>query len=246
MKHLAGKIALVTGASKGIGAAIALELGRLGATVMVNYHSSEDGAQAVVNKIEEDGGHATAIKADVGNPEEIDRLFAQVASTHGKLDILVNNAGRYAFTPLETLTAEGITEMFRVNVTGLLLVTKAASTLMSSGSNIVNISSNAAEMAPASASVYCGSKSAVNSITRVLAKELGSRGIRVNAVAPGAVLTEGFVTLGNDKYEDVFVRETPLGRLGNPDDISAVVAFLVSNEASWVTGSVLDVAGGWR
>lgn len=246
MKRFEGKIALVTGASKGIGAAIAAELGRLGATVIVNYYSAKNSAETLVEKIMAEGGIAEAIQADVAKTDDINRLFAQINAKYGKLDILVNNAGRYAFTPLESVTADSIAEMLNVNVTGVLLAAKAAAAMMSGGGNIVNISSNAADMAPAMASVYCGSKGAVNAITRVLAKELGPKGIRVNAVAPGAVLTEGFVTLGNNKYEDVFVSETPLGRLGLPSDIAGVVAFLVSDAAGWITGSVLDAAGGWR
>lgn len=229
MSELNNKVAVVTGASKGIGAGIAKKLAAQGASVVVNYSSSKDGADKVVDEIRNAGGKAVSVD--------------------GKVDILVNNAGVYYFTPLETLTADLVTSMFDVNIVGMLLCSKAALTLFpQEGGSIINIGSVVGEMAPPMASVYAATKAALNTITRVLAKELGPKRIRVNAVNPGGVATEGFQAAGfaDSEFERSIVQNTPLGRLGQPDDIASVVTFLASNEARWVTGSLIDAAGGWE
>ena len=245
---LAGKVALVTGASKGIGAGIAKELAAQGASVVVNYASSAAGAQRVVDAITQAGGKAIAVQADIADPAALERLFAAAKEAYGHLDILVNNAGVYAFGPIETVTKEAISAMFETNVTGLLLATKAALALFPAGSgNIINIGSVVGEMPPPGAAIYVGTKGAVNSITRSLAKELGPKGIRVNAINPGVVVTEGFkaAELEGD-FEQFMISQTPLGRSGQPEDIATLVAFIASSDAGWVTGSLIDAAGGWR
>lgn len=249
MQKLRNKVAVVTGASKGIGAAVAVALASEGAGVIVNYSSSKQGAEKVVAAIKSAGGDATAVAGNVANPAEIERLFADVKSQYGKVDVLVNNAGRYSFTPIDTLKQEDITSMFDVNVSGLLLSTKAALPLIpSEGGSIVNIGSVVGEIAPPMAAVYAGTKGAVNSITRVLAKELGPRQIRVNAVNPGPILTEGFEAAGFQEsgFAEQIIKSTPLGRIGQPQDVADVVTFLASDEARWLTGSLIDAAGGWR
>ena len=248
MKKLAGKVAVVTGASKGIGAGIAKELAAQGASVVVNYASSEADAARVVAEIIVAGGKAIAVQGDVARTADVERLFAAAQAAYGRLDILVNNAGRYAFGPLETLSVENISAMFDVNVTGLLLVTKAAVAMFSSeGGSIINIGSVVGELPPPNASVYTATKGAVNTITRGLAKELGPKQIRVNAVNPGATATEGFAAAGlHGDFEQMMIGATPLGRLGQAADIAKVVAFLASDDAGWVTGSLIDAAGGWR
>jgi len=249
MQKLKNKVAVVTGASKGIGAAIAMALASEGAGVIVNYSSSKRGAEKVVAAIKSAGGDATAAAGNLANPTEIERLFADVKSQYGKVDVLVNNAGRYSFTPIDTLKQEDITLMFDVNVSGLLLSTKAALPLFpSEGGSIVNIGSVVGEIAPPMAAVYAGTKGAVNSITRVLAKELGPRQIRLNAVNPGPILTEGFEAAGFQEsgFAEQMIKSTPLGRIGKPQDVADVVTFLASDEARWLTGSLIDAAGGWR
>lgn len=249
MSKLTGKVAVVTGASKGIGAGIAKELAAQGASVVVNYSSSKQGAERVVAEIKKTGGEAVAFGASVGSAEEIDALFAQTKKIFGKLDVLVNNTGVYAFSPLETITSESIASMFNINVAGSLLAAKAAVALFPlEGGSIVNIGSVVGELAPPMAAVYSGTKGAINSITRVLAKELGPKKIRVNAVNPGPVATEGFKSAGfaDSDFEKQMVQNTPLGRVGQPDDIASIVAFLASDEARWITGSLIDAAGGWR
>jgi 3-oxoacyl-[acyl-carrier protein] reductase len=249
MSHLHGKVAVVTGASKGIGAGIAKDLAAHGASVVVNYSSSKEGADKVVAEVGKAGGKAIAVGGNVANPEEIDRIFAETRKAYGKVDILVNNAGVYAFSPIETLTRESIQAMFSVNVFGLMLATKAALPLFTeAGGSIVNIGSVIGEMAPAQASIYAGTKGALNSITRVFAKELAPRKIRVNAVNPGAVHTEGFESAGfkDSPFEMHMVQNTPLGRLGTPQDIADLVTYLASENSGWITGSLIDAAGGWR
>ena len=245
---LSGQVAIVTGASKGIGAGIAKELAARGASVVVNYASSQRDADRVVADILKTGGNAIAVRANVADPADIDRLFAATKEAYGKLDVLVNNAGVFAFTPLEAITAETVASMFNINVTGLLLASrKAAAMFPASGGSIINIGSVVGELAPPESAVYSGTKGAVNTITRVLAKELGPRNIRVNAVNPGAVKTEGFVTAGMaGTFENHIVQNTPLGRVGKPQDVATVVAFLASKDAAWITGSLIDAAGGWR
>lgn len=247
-RKLAGRVAIVTGASKGIGAGIAKELAAQGASVVVNYASSAEGAQRVVDAITQAGGKAIAVRANVADPAAIERLFAAAKDAYGRLDILVNNAGVYSFGGIETATKETISAMFETNVTGLLLATKAAVALFPAGSgNIVNIGSVVGEMPPPGAAIYVGTKGAVNSITRSLAKELGPKGIRVNAINPGVVVTEGFkaAELEGD-FEQFMISQTPLGRSGQPEDIATLVAFIASDDAGWVTGSLIDAAGGWR
>jgi 3-oxoacyl-[acyl-carrier protein] reductase len=247
-RSLSGQVAIVTGASKGIGAGIAKELAARGASVVVNFASAQRDADRVVSDILKAGGNAIAVRADLADAAAIDRLFAATKEAYGKLDILVNNAGVYAFIPLETITPEKVASMFAINVTGLLLASRhAAAMFPPSGGSIINIGSVVGELTPPQSAVYSGTKGAVNSITRVLAKELGPRHIRVNAVNPGPVRTEGFETAGMiGDFENVMVQNTPLGRVGQPRDIATVVAFLASKDAAWITGSLLDAAGGWR
>jgi 3-oxoacyl-[acyl-carrier protein] reductase len=249
MGKLTGKVAVVTGASKGIGAAIAKELAAQGASVVVNYASSKEGADKVVAEIVKAGGKAIAIGASVAKSAEIDTLFAETKKAYGKLDILVNNAGIYAFTPLEAITEESIDAQFGTNVKGLLLATKAGVALFpAEGGSVINIGSVVSEQTPPMSAVYSGTKGAVDVITRVFAKELGPKSIRVNAVNPGPVVTEGFKSAGFDgsDFAKQMVQTTPLGRIGQPDDIASVVAFLASDDARWITGSLLQAAGGMR
>jgi 3-oxoacyl-[acyl-carrier protein] reductase len=249
MGKLSGKVAVVTGASKGIGAGIAQELAAQGASVVVNYASSKEGAEKVVAAITRTGGKAIAVGGSVAHAREIDNLFAETAKAFGKVDILVNNAGVYAFAPLEQITEDDIDRMYGTNVKGLLLATKACVPLIPpEGGSVINIGSVASEQTPPMSVVYSGTKGAVDAITRVLAKELGPRKIRVNAVNPGPVETEGFKASGveGSDFEKQMLQSTPLGRLGNPQDIATVVAFLASEDARWVTGSLIQAAGGMR
>jgi 3-oxoacyl-[acyl-carrier protein] reductase len=249
MGKLSGKVAVVTGASKGIGAGIAQELAAQGASVVVNYASSKEGAEKVVAAITRTGGKAIAVGGSVAHAREIDNLFAETAKAFGKIDILVNNAGVYAFVPLEQITEDDIDRMYGTNVKGLLLATKACVPLIpAEGGSVINIGSVASEQTPPMSVVYSGTKGAVDAITRVLAKELGPRKIRVNAVNPGPVETEGFKASGveGSDFEKQMLQSTPLGRLGNPQDIATVVAFLASEDARWVTGSLIQAAGGMR
>jgi 3-oxoacyl-[acyl-carrier protein] reductase len=249
MGKLTGKVAVVTGASKGIGAAIAKELAAQGASVVVNYASSKEGADKVVAEITKAGGKAVAIGASVAKSAEIDTLFAETKKAYGKLDILVNNAGIYAFTPLEAITEESIDAQFDTNVKGLLLATKAGVALFpAEGGSVINIGSVVSEQTPPMSAVYSGTKGAVDVITRVFAKELGPKSIRVNAVNPGPVVTEGFKSAGFDgsDFATRMIQTTPLGRIGQPADIATVVAFLASDDARWITGSLLQAAGGMR
>ena len=249
MAKLTGKIAVVTGASKGIGAGIAKELAAQGATVVVNYASSKDGAEKVVADIVAAGGKAVAIGGSVAVSAEIDALFAAVKQQFGKVDILVNNAGVYSFAPLELVTEEEIDRIFNTNVKGLLLTTKAAGALFpAEGGSIINIGSVVSEIAPPASSIYSGTKGAVDVITKVFARELGPKKIRVNAVNPGLTVTEGTHTAGiaGSDFETNAVKNTPLGRVGHPQDIASVVAFLASDDAGWVTGALLQAGGGLR
>lgn len=247
MAKLTGKVAVVTGASKGIGAAIAKELAKQGASVVVNYASSKEGADKVVAEIVQAGGQATAIGGSVAHSAEIDTLFAGVKSEYGKVDILVNNAGVYAFSPVDQITGEEIDRIFDVNVKGLLLATKAAVALFPEiGGSIINIGSVVSEMTPPASSIYTGTKGAVDAITRVFAKELGPRHIRVNAINPGMTVTEGAASMVESDMAKGMIAQTPLGRLGQPEDIALAVAYLASEDARWVTGSLLQVGGGLR
>jgi 3-oxoacyl-[acyl-carrier protein] reductase len=249
MSNLTGKVALVTGASKGIGAGIAKSLAAAGASVVVNYASDKAGAEKTVAEITSAGGKAIAVGASVLQQDEIDNLFAATKKAYGKLDILVNNAGVYAFEPIEAISAESIDRIFGTNVKGLLLTTKAAVPLFpAEGASIINIGSVVSEVTPAYSAVYTGTKGAVDAITRVLAKELGPRNIRVNSVNPGLTATEGTHTAGivGSDFETDAVKDTPLGRIGTPQDIASVVTFLASPDAAWVTGALLQAGGGLR
>jgi 3-oxoacyl-[acyl-carrier protein] reductase len=246
---LSGKVALVTGASKGIGASIARHLAAEGASVIVNYASSKSGADKVVADIASAGGKAVAVQADMAKKAEIERLFAETKKAFGRLDILVNNAGIYEFAPLENVTEELFLKQFNLNVLGLLLASQAAVKLFdSAGGSIVNISSVVSTLGFPNASVYSGTKGAVDSITRSLARELGPRGIRVNAINPGMVETEGTHSAGITESEmrKQVEAQTPLGRIGKPHDIAGAAVFLASSDSSWITGEMLVISGGNR
>jgi 3-oxoacyl-[acyl-carrier protein] reductase len=249
MKKLEGKVAVVTGASKGIGASIAKHLAAEGASVVVNYASSKKGADIVVEEITKAGGKAIAIGANVAKKSEIEQLFAQTKNAFGHVDILVNNAGIYDFKPLAEITEEHFYKHFDLNVLGLLLTTQeAVKHFTDQGGSIINLSSVAARGIP-TASVYSATKGAVNTITGALARELGPKKIRVNSVAPGMVLTEGTESLGFTDAEGDFRKQyeaqAPLGRIGQPKDIATAVTFLASEDASWVTGETWYVSGGY-
>lgn len=244
---LTGKVAVVTGASKGIGAAIAKRLAADGAHVVVNYSTSREGAEKVVNEITNAGGKAIPIGASVSNVNDIEALFEETRKTFGKIDILVNNAGVYGFAPIEEFTAEEYKRQYDTNVLGLLLTTKAALPhFAAEGGSVINISSVVTSLAPAGTSVYSSTKGAVDTITKSLAKELGPRKIRVNSINPGLVITEGARTAGivDSDFERSAVASTPLGRAGQPDDIAPPVSFLASDDARWITGETIFVSGG--
>ena len=247
-KHLAGKVALVTGSSRGIGAAIATRFAAEGAKVAVNYGRSELEANAVVANIRKAGGDAVAIKADVGNPVEIPGLFAAVVKAFGKIDILVNNAAVMRRTFLPDVTAELIDMHFNINVRGYLLCAKEAAALMPSGGCIINVASAISRMAYPGAVVYSATKGAVDVMTRVLAAELGPKGIRVNVLAPGSTRTDmNSEKSGKTKEEErQEIAMTALRRIGEPEDIAGAAAFLASDDARWVTGAWLDCSGGIR
>jgi 3-oxoacyl-[acyl-carrier protein] reductase len=248
MSKLSNKVALVTGASKGIGAGIAKALASAGATVVVNYSASQAGADATVAAIEAAGGKALAIQGDFSKPDDITRVYAAIQARFGTLDILVNNAGVYAIGPLEAVTPEEFHRHFNLNVLGLLLSTQAALKLFpAAGASVINIGSVVGRMSPAFGAVYAASKGAVDSITVALSKELGGRQIRVNAVNPGLIETEGTTAggfLGDSDFHKMVLSGTPLGRVGHPDDIAKIVVFLASDDAGWVTGQQIMAAGG--
>jgi 3-oxoacyl-[acyl-carrier protein] reductase len=248
---LNGKVAIVTGASKGIGASIALHLAAEGAAVVVNYSSSKQGADRVVGEIKGNGGKAVAIQANLAKEADIRRLFAESKKAFGSLDILINNAGIYEFLPLENVTAEHFHKQFDLNVLGLILASQEAARYFGkSGGSIVNISSVVATLAPPSASVYSATKAAVDAITRSLAKELGSRNIRVNSINPGMVQTEGTDSAGmadaDGDFRKQYEAQSPLGRIGQPKDIAPAAVFLASSDSAWITGETLYIAGGTR
>ena len=249
MPKLKGKVAIVTGASKGIGTSIAKHLAKEGAAVVVNYSSSKEGAENAVKEIVRDGGKAIAVQANVSRQGDIQRLISEAVKAFGKLDILVNNAGIYEFSPLENVTAEHFHKMFDLNVLGLLFVSQeAVKHFGSSGGSIINISSVASMTAPPNASVYSATKAAVDAITKSLSQELGARNIRVNTINPGMVETEGFHATGiaDSDFRKEHELKIPLGRIGQPDDIAPAVVFLASDDAKWVTGASLLVSGGYQ
>lgn len=246
---LTNKVAVVTGASKGIGASIATHLAAEGAAVVVNYASSREGADKVVAEITAKGGRAIAVQADVSKKADIDRLFAETTKAFGKLDILVNNAGIYEFSPLEVITEEHFHKQFNLNVLGLLLTTQEAVKLIGpEGGSIINISSVVSSFAPPGSSVYSATKASVDVITKVLTKELGPRKIRVNSINPGMVATEGAHTAGvlEGDFRNKIEADTPLGRIGQPQDIATVAVFLASEDSAWMSGETIVVAGGLK
>ena len=247
-RKLTGQVAVVTGASKGIGASIAKHLAAEGAAVVVNYASSRGSADRVVSEITGHGGRALAVQADVANKHDIDRLFAETKKAFGKVDVLVNNAGIYEFAPVDGITEEHFHKQFNLNVLGLLLTTQEALKHFGpNGGSIVNISSVASTLGIPAAAVYSGTKGAVDAITRSLAKELGPRGIRVNAINPGMVETEGVHSAGiaeSDMRKQVEA-QTPLGRIGQPQDIATAAVFLASADSAWLTGQTLTISGGY-
>jgi 3-oxoacyl-[acyl-carrier protein] reductase len=248
-KKLEGKVAVVTGASKGIGAEIAKQLAAEGAAVVVNYASSKAGAEKVVAAITGKGGKAVAVQADVAKPEEIRRLFAEAKKAFGALDILVNNAGIYQFAPLEAVTPEHFHQQFNLNVLGLLLTTQeAVKHFGGGGGSVINIGSVVGKLGLPTTAVYSATKAAVDSITRTLSAELGPKKIRVNAVNPGMVVTEGNASAANaeDEFRKVVEAHTPLGRIGQVDDIAPAVVYFASDDSKWVTGETLYIAGGYR
>jgi 3-oxoacyl-[acyl-carrier protein] reductase len=249
MGKLANKVALVTGASKGIGAGIAKALAADGAAVVVNYSSSKAGADKVVSEIKAKGGKAVAVQGDFSKQEDIGKVFAEVKKTFGRLDTLVNNAGIYNFTPLEQVTAEEYHKIFNLNVLGLLLSSKEALKYFGpEGGSIINIGSVVSSLTPPQSSIYTATKGAVDAITRVLAKELGPKKIRVNSINPGMVETEGVHAAGfiGSDFEKNAVAQTPLGRIGQPEDIATVATFLASDDSKWLTGELLRAGGGLR
>ena len=249
MKKLANKVAVITGASKGIGAGIAKSLAVAGASVVVNYASSKAGADKVVEEIVANGGKAIAVQGNVSNVEDIARLFDETSKAFGAVDILVNNAGVYKFGAIEEINAEDFHAQFDTNVLGLLLSTQGAvKNFNPDGGSIINIGSVVSSIAPLYSSVYTATKGAVDSITKVLSKELGARKIRVNSINPGMVETEGTHTaglIGSDMHHET-ARTAPLGRIGQPDDIAQIAVFLASEESTWLTGETLLASGGVR
>ncbi|GAB2558854.1 glucose 1-dehydrogenase [Rhodanobacter koreensis] len=248
MSKLTGKVALVTGASKGIGAAIAKSLAAQGASVVVNYASSKSGADAVVAAIATAGGKAVAIQGDVSKTADAQAIVEASVKHFGRLDVLVNNSGVYEFAPLEAITEEHFHRQFNVNVLGLLLTTQAAAKHLGEGASIINIGSLVSRIVPPASAVYTATKGALDAITGVLARELGPRKIRVNAVNPGMVETEGAHAAGfiGSDFQAEAVAHTPLGRIGQPDDIASIVTFLASDDSYWLTGEHLFAGGGMR
>ncbi|HWY99624.1 MAG TPA: glucose 1-dehydrogenase [Edaphobacter sp.] len=249
MGKLTNKVAVVTGASKGIGAGIAKALAADGASVVVNYASSKEGADKVVAEIKAKGGKAVAVHGDFSKKEDIGKVFGEVKKTFGRLDTLVNNAGVYAFTPLEQVTDEEFHRIFNLNVLGLLLASKEALKYFGpEGGSIINIGSVVSSLTPPHSSVYTATKGAVDAITQVLAKELGPKNIRVNSINPGMVETEGVHAAGiiGTDFEKNTIAQTPLGRLGQPEDIATIAAFLASDDSKWLTGELVKAGGGLR
>jgi 3-oxoacyl-[acyl-carrier protein] reductase len=249
MDKLKGKVAIVTGASKGIGAGIAKSVAAEGASVVVNYASSKTGADRVVGDIVKNGGKAIAVQGDVAKASEVERLFAETKKAFGRLDILVNNAGVYEFAPLEKITEEQFHRHFNTNVLGLLLATReAAKYFGSEGGSVINIGSVVSHLTPPETVVYAATKGAVDVVTRVLAKELGPKRIRVNSINPGVVETEGVHALGilGTDFQKDYESRTPLGRIAQPGDVAPVAVFLASQDSGWLTGETVVASGGLR
>ncbi len=249
MGKLQGKVAVVTGASKGIGAGIAKGLAAEGASVVVNYSSSKEGADRVVKEITDKGGKAVAVQGNVAKTADVERIFAEAKKAFGPLDILVNNAGVYEFSSVEEITEEHYNRIFNTNVLGLLLTTKEAlKHFNGNGGSIINIGSAVTEVYPPNSAVYTGTKGAVDAITRTLAKELGPKKIRVNSINPGVTETEGVHAAGfiGSDFLKQFEAQTPLGRIGQPEDIASVAVFLASPDSAWLTGELLVASGGLR
>lgn len=249
MGKLANKVAIVTGASKGIGAGIAKALAAEGASVVVNYASSKDGADRVVKEIAGNGGKAVAVQGDVAKAADVERIFTETKKAFGKVDVLVNNAGVYQFQPLEDVTEQEFHRIFNTNVLGLILATReAAKYFNGNGGSVINIGSVVSRITPPSSVVYTATKGAVDAVTGVLARELGPRKIRVNSINPGLVRTEGTQSQGiaDSDFEKQTVAQTPLGRAGEPEDIAPIAVFLASDDSRWVTGETLLGSGGLR
>jgi 3-oxoacyl-[acyl-carrier protein] reductase len=250
-KKLNGKVAVVTGSSKGIGAEIARELAAAGAAVVVNYTSGKTDAERVVAQITEKDGRAVAVQANISKPADIQRLFAETKKAFGRLDVLVNNAGIYEFSPLDQITPEHFHKQFDLNVLGLILSTQEAVRYFGpEGGSVINISSVVAGSPAPNGSVYSATKAAVDAVTKSLAKELGPRQIRVNSINPGLVETEGTVSQGiatsDSEFKQFFVQQTPLGRVGQPHDIAPAALFLASSDSAWMTGETIYISGGYR
>lgn len=247
-KKLEGKVAIVTGASKGIGAAIAKHLAKEGASVVVNYASSKEGADRVVEEIKKEGGKAVAVQADMAKRSDIEKMFKESKAAFGKLDILVNNAGVYDFVPLEQITEEHFHRLFNINVLGLILASEESLKYFSDkGGSIINVSSIASSHGMANSAVYSATKASVDIITKVLGKELGPKKIRVNSVNPGLIETEGVQSKGFNEgdFKNGVLSQTPLGRIGQPSDVAPAVVFLASDDSSWITGETLVISGGF-
>ncbi|MFT8655144.1 MAG: glucose 1-dehydrogenase [Acetobacter papayae] len=248
MSKLSGKVAIVTGASKGIGAAIAKALAAEGAAIVVNYASSKSGADAVVATIASSGGKAVAVQGDVSRKADAQAIVDAAIAQFGRLDILVNNSGVYEFASIDEITEEHFHRLFNINVLGTLLTTQAASKHLGDGGSVINISSVASRITPPNSAVYTGTKGAVDAITGSLARELGPRNIRVNAINPGLIETEGTKTANvvGSEMEQFIISQTPLARVGQVQDIAPLAVFLASDDARWLTGETLIASGGLR
>lgn len=248
MSKLAGKVAVVTGASKGIGAAIATALAAEGASVVVNYASSQAAADAVVARITAAGGKAVAVRGDVSNKADAEAIVDAAVTQFGRLDVLVNNSGVYSFAPLEEINEADFNRHFNINVLGMLLTTQAAAKHLGEGGSVINIGSLITRLTPPGTAVYTATKGAVDAITGVLSLELGPRKIRVNSINPGMVETEGTHAAGfiGSDFHNYALTQTPLGRIGQPDDIASIAVFLASNDSGWLTGELLNAGGGMR
>jgi 3-oxoacyl-[acyl-carrier protein] reductase len=248
MNKLENKVAVVTGASKGIGAAIAIHFAAAGAKVVVNYATSKEGADKVVKEITDNGGMAIAVQADVSNEADVTRLFEETKRTFGALDVLINNAVAQGYAPIEQISVEAFHQSFNVNVLGPILTIQAALKLFGDkGGNIINISSGASKYPLPNASLYSSTKAALDAFTIALSKELGVKNVRINSILPGATDTEGAASAGvtaGSEYEKMFIEKTPLGRRGQPADIAKTAVFLASDDAAWITGELISVSGG--